>query len=211
VVSQYLVENLIEAGAEKLFIILGDGKADIMRYYGDGRRFGADIIYLYQEELRGMPNALDLARAWLGPDHTVLFGMPDTIVEPRSAFADLLAHHRDTDVDLSLGLFPTSNPSKFGMVDFDADGRVRYTIDKPKETKLTHMWGIACWSPRFTSLMGRYLKTTVCEGSEIVLGDVFNHALDQGFAAQSCLFDDGQYIDIGTTRELDYALSKFRL
>ena len=54
VVSQYLLENLVSAGADRVFIILGDGKSDIMRYYGDGQRFGTNITYLYQEELNGM-------------------------------------------------------------------------------------------------------------------------------------------------------------
>lgn len=50
VISQYLVENLVAAGTERIFVILGEGKSDIMRYYGDGKRFGTNIVYLYQEE-----------------------------------------------------------------------------------------------------------------------------------------------------------------
>ena len=92
VVSQYLLENLVSAGADRIFIILGDGKSDIMRYYGDGQRFGTNITYLYQENLNGMPSAIDLARYWL-KDDTVLFGMPDTIIEPRNSFEMLLDYH----------------------------------------------------------------------------------------------------------------------
>ncbi|MEZ5740571.1 MAG: hypothetical protein R3E68_14700 [Burkholderiaceae bacterium] len=44
-------------------IILGPGKNDIMEYLGGGQRFGMDLSYVFQEELRGMPFALDLARA----------------------------------------------------------------------------------------------------------------------------------------------------
>ena len=39
VISQYLVENIINAGAKRLFIVLGDDKEDIMKYYGDGKSF----------------------------------------------------------------------------------------------------------------------------------------------------------------------------
>lgn len=40
VVSQYLFEELVLAGAQQIFIVPGEGKHDIARYYGDGRRFG---------------------------------------------------------------------------------------------------------------------------------------------------------------------------
>lgn len=210
VVSQYLIDNLIAAGAENVFVILGADKWDIMRYYGDGTRFGARFAYLYQEQLTGMPGAIDLARPWVGDD-TVLFGMPDTIIEPKNCFTKLLAHHRTNESDLTLALFPTDNPTKFGMVDVADDGKVRLTIDKPVNTNLRLMWGAACWSPGFTALLGRFLGEKPYEGKEIVLGDAFNQAIKSGLLVCSYTFETGQYIDIGTANELDLALKQFHL
>jgi glucose-1-phosphate thymidylyltransferase len=210
VVSQYLLENLVSAGADRIFIILGDGKSDIMRYYGDGQRFGTNITYLYQENLNGMPSAIDLARYWL-KDDTVLFGMPDTIIEPRNAFETLLDYHKDQDAVLTLGLFPTDNPGKFGMVDIDSEGNVIFTVDKPKETNLTDMWGCACWSPEFTLLIEDFLSKNKYDGKEIVLGDVFDYALKLKLKVKGLVFDEGKYIDIGTTNELNQALKQFHL
>lgn len=210
VVSQYLIDNLIAAGVQNVFAIIGADKWDIMRYYGDGTRFKAHFVYLYQEQLTGMPGAIDLARPWVGDD-TILFGMPDTIIEPKDCFTRLLAHHRKHECDLTLALFPTDNPAKFGMVDMATDGTVRTTIDKPVNTDLKMMWGAACWSPRFTRLLGTFLIDRPYVGREIVLGDVFNHAIETGLAVRGCAFDDGKYIDIGTASELDLALKQFHL
>lgn len=210
VVSQYLLENLVAAGAGRIFIILGEGKHDIMRYYGDGTRFGTRVSYLFQEILRGMPSAIDLARPWL-TDETVLFGMPDTIIEPRDAFSKLLDFHHDQGDVLTLGLFATDNPAKFGMVDFDRTGRVLGTVDKPEQTDLTHMWGCACWSPEFTSLLNDFLVQNSRQEGEMVLGDVFNYCLDLGKKVSGLVFERGRYIDIGTTKELNLALKQFHL
>jgi len=210
VVSQYLVENLVAAGVNRIFIILGDGKSDIMSYYGDGKRFGTNITYLYQEELQGMPSAIDLARFWI-KDDTVLFGMPDTIIEPRNTFETLLDYHNDQDALLTLGLFPTDTPSKFGMVDMDSNGNVIYTIDKPSETDLTNTWGCACWSPEFTVLLEGFLNKNKYQGKEIVLGDVFNYVLEMKLKVKGLILDEGKYIDIGTTSELKQALKQFHL
>lgn len=210
VVSQYLIENIIAAGAKRLFIILGEGKHDIMRYYGDGCQFGADIAYLYQEKLLGMPYAINLARHWLNHE-TVVFGMPDTIIEPRDAFKQLLGYHQREGNALTLGLFVAENPSKFGMVETDAQSNVVYIVDKPKETTLRYMWGCACWSPAFTALLDEYLRAHPFAGKELVLGDVFLHAVQAQMRVKALTFDDGQYMDIGTADELNSALRKFHL
>ena len=210
VVSQYLIENMIAAGATHILIILGEGKSDIMSYYGDGKRFGTNIIYLYQEELRGMPSAIDLARPWINGD-TVLFGMPDTIIEPKNAFDILRKYHEEQNSVLTLGLFPTDNPSKFGMVETDADSNVTYTIDKPKDTTLQNMWGCACWSKEFTQILQQFLSLKEYQGKEIVLGDVFDYALELNLKVKGLVFEKGKYMDIGTTSELDQALKQFHL
>lgn len=210
VVSQYLIENMQTAGAKRLFIILGEGKGDIMSYYGNGSRFGLEVAYLYQQQLTGMPGALDLATPHIA-GATVVFGMPDTIIEPHDLFSQLLTKHQEHDADLTLGLFPTDNPSKFGMVEIDADNNVISTIDKPKQTELTLMWGCACWSPRFTELLHTFLTDNPFSGREIVLGDVFDEALRRNYTVKGIPFQDGQYIDIGTAAELNSALKRFHL
>lgn len=211
VVSQYLFEQLVAAGAQQIFIIVGDGKHDIMRYYGAGRRFGAHVAYLYQDILRGMPFALDLAYPWLNGDETVVFGMPDTIVEPRDAFVRLLEYHNKHEADLTLGLFATDTPWKFGMVELDENHRVIHNVDKPQESDLRYMWGICCWGTRFTEMMHQFLEEIRESEREIVLSEAFDQALHRDLKVMGYCFDDGKYLDIGTSEELDIALHRFHL
>ncbi len=211
VVSQYLIENILRAGAQRLSIIVSEGKGDIMKYYGDGHRFGTNITYLYQEEPRGMPEALMLANGWCDDADTIIFGMPDTIIEPDNAFVDLLAYHQQSNADLTLGLFKTDLPQKFGMVAIDDDNNVLYTIDKPKESDLTLMWGCACWNRSFNDLIREHIHANENNSRENVLGDVFNLALERKMNVKGLEIKGGQYIDIGTSDELDAALKKFHL
>jgi glucose-1-phosphate thymidylyltransferase len=210
VISQYLIENIIHTGTKRLFVILGEDKHDIMKYYGDGSRFGVDIAYLYQDKLYGMPYAINLVKNW-AQNCTIVFGMPDTIIEPKNVFQRLLSFHQELASDLTLGLFPTDYPSKFGMVDLDHENNVSGIIDKPSQTTLKYMWGCACWSPAFTKLLDDYLRAHPFSGREIILGDVFLDAIKKGLTVKGLRFDDGQYIDIGTADELDLALKKFHL
>jgi glucose-1-phosphate thymidylyltransferase len=210
VVGQYLVENMIVAGVTHIYFIVSEGKGDIMNYFGNGSRFGIHISYLFQDELQGMPGAINLAEPWIG-DATVVFGMPDTIIEPNDALKQLLDDHTNSQATLSLGLFHTDSPQKFGMVETDDHGNVTFTIDKPNGSNLDKMWGCCCWSSEFTALIKEYLTSNLYESKEIVLGDVFNLALKRKLPVRGLEFSDGHYIDIGTTDELDLAIKKFHL
>lgn len=209
VISQYLIENMRAAGVSHFYFVLGYGKHDIMNYYGSGRVYGIHIMYLLQETLGGMPYAIDLLMPWLQGDETVMMGMPDTVIEPKDAFKRLLAAHRAWEADLTLGLFRASDPSKFGMIGIDADQNVVEHIDKPAQTNLEWLWGIACWGPRFMSLMHELLERLAGSSREIVLGDMFDAALGEGLSVKGLPFDDGTYIDIGTYAGLKRALERY--
>jgi len=208
VVSQDLLERMALAGVVRAFIVLGPGKAAIMDYFGDGAAVGIDLAYLMQEVPRGMPFALDLARPWLHAE-TVVFGMPDTIVRPKTSFVDLLAAHEAAHAEVTLGVFPTAEPHRFGMVALDAQDRVVASIDKPRDTELRYMWGIACWGPAFTALMGEHLRGLAEAPSELVLSSVFQRAIDDGLHVRAVRFEDGEYVDIGSPAIVERGLARY--
>jgi glucose-1-phosphate thymidylyltransferase len=207
-IALYVMESMAQAGAERVMLIVSRDKWDIPRYFGGGSEFGMRLSYLVQEGLAGMPFALDTARPWLR-DETVLFGMPDTIFEPRDAFRQMLAEHRRTGACVTLGLFPTAKPERFGMVAFDSARRLLYTIDKPAQSDLEYMWGIGCWEPGFTEFMGAYLQTHERPAKEIVLADIFQAALQARFDMRVVPFAAGEYVDIGTPADLAQAVRRF--
>lgn len=214
VVSQYLIESLVKVNLSRLFIIIGPGKLEIVEYFRNGELYGVPIAYIFQSEAKGMPYALDLVTPWLKGDETILMGMPDTIFEPQDAFQKLLAAHRAWEADLTLGLFKTNSPHKFGMIGLDDDYNVIEHVDKPSTTHLQWMWGIACWGPRFTALLHEVLETQGLDiaeqkGREIVLGDIFDIALNIGLRVKGLPFEDGHYIDIGTYEDLQRAVQLY--
>ncbi|TAK22401.1 MAG: hypothetical protein EPO26_11950 [Chloroflexota bacterium] len=205
VVAAYALDAMVAAGADRLIVIIGE-QAEVMHHFG-GFRGGVPIAYLYQDEPRGGAFALDLSRSWLPDEHTILFGFPDTIVDPVDAYARLLARHRAAGADLTLGLFPTDRPSQFGMVELIGDRPLR-VIDKPSRSNLRYLYGIAAWGPRVTSLLPELLVSAPID-REAVPGDLFQFAIDRGLVATSVSFDDGRYLDVGTPSSLNEALTRF--
>ncbi|GAB4500576.1 MAG: sugar phosphate nucleotidyltransferase [Anaerolineales bacterium] len=211
VVSQYLIDQMTVAGVEHIYMVISEDKADILRYYGSGKRFGARLAYLVVDELIGMPYTLNAAYP-LVKDATVFFGMPDTIFQPANAFSLLLEQHQTTQADLTLGLFPTNQPWRFGMVEYDADHRLLACVDKPAHSDLKFMWGNACWGPQFSAFLNDEIETTLSKGTagrEIVLGDYFSKAVNAGLNVRVHPFHQGEYIDIGSPEDLVRAVNLF--
>lgn len=214
VVSQYLVNHMVDAGADKIFITLGPHKSDIMEYFGSGERHHVNIAYNFQDEPKGMPFALDLSFNFLKEDDIILFGMSDTIIEPELSLKNLLNTHHEKGADLTLGLFRTQNPSKFGMVELAKNThKVITTIDKPEETDLAYMWGCCIWNYNFAKYMHDFCQKIdkSKQRSEIVFGDIINSAIRDGLSVYGDPIKDGRYIDIGTIEDLDTALKNFHL
>jgi glucose-1-phosphate thymidylyltransferase len=190
---------LRRAGASRAVIVIGETKADVVRYVGDGATYGLPVAYVYQRTLAGMPYALDLAAPWVGAA-TTLFSMPDTLIQPDDTMARVVAHHREQRADVTLGIFRTATPQKFGMVELD-QGHVRGFVDKPAQTELEWMWGLAAWSPRFSGFMRAYLDDRRAEGPECVLSDIFAAALSAGLDIRALPLSDAHYHDIGTPED----------
>ncbi|MBX0327759.1 NTP transferase domain-containing protein [Oscillochloris sp. ZM17-4] len=191
---------LRRAGAGRAVIVIGETKADIVRYVGDGAAYDLPVAYVYQRTLAGMPYALDLATPWVGAA-TTLFSMPDTLIYPEDTMSRLAAHHRGSGADVTLGVFRTSSPQKFGMVEIGPQDEVRSFVDKPARTTLEWMWGMAAWSPRFTGFMRAHLASRAAGGPECVLSDVFAAALDAGLVIQALPLTEASYHDIGTPED----------
>jgi len=208
VVSQYLLDNMFSAGAERIWMVLGKNKPDIMQYYGDGTEYGGRIAYLIMDKLWGMPYTLDQAWPWINHSR-VLFGMPDTIFTPANAFSTLLQDHDANGADITLGIFPTDHPEKLCPVQLDPSGRVLGMTDKPAQTELRNAWGCACWSPTFTEFMHQYLCSLGQPRREVVLADVFRAAMHAGLNVRGVFFEAGEYIDVGTPEDLLVAVHRF--
>lgn len=209
VIAQYLLEHVRDAGVRDFVVVLGPGKEAVMEYFGSGSRLGISIAYLHNGGVASLPHALDLARPWVG-QRTVVFGMPDTIMEPKDAFRRMLTAHRKNRDDLTLGLFPTTTPWKFSMTKFAPDGTVQDIIDKPKRSTRRYTWGAAVWGLRFTELLHHFCATQRHPRREPVLASVFQFALRR-LRVHAVPFPKGRYMDIGTVDELDATLKRFHL
>lgn len=196
-VAEYSLEAMAAAGVGRAVVVVAPWKLDVVTYFGDGACVGLDIGYVFQEEARGLPYAIDLARPWTRGGH-VVFAMPDTIVTPRDALECLKRRYLDTGADLALAVFPTDEAHRLGPVVLDADGNVTQVVDKPERPPARNTWGAAVWGDRFAALLHEELDKTAPGHGEPVLGHYFDLAVRRGLRVVAQQFPDGSFEDAGT-------------
>lgn len=210
-VSQFVVDNMTLAGLRHIVFVINESKHQLIGYFGNGQRFNCHISYVVQETNSsadqstspGLAHALDSAYH-LTQGKTVFFGMADTIMQPTDVFAQAYQATAPDD-DVTLIMFPTERPEKFGMVHLDTDQRVSEIVDKPRQTDLTEMWGCIIWRSRFTE----YLHESVCRHHISDFAKIMNNAIADGLRFRGARIG-GTYIDLGTYEEIKELDLRFR-
>jgi glucose-1-phosphate thymidylyltransferase len=133
-VSEYLVDRMLAAGADKLCFVISPGKSDILEYYG-ARIGGADVCYVVQPRPGGLCDAIFRALPFVDPKESVVVGLPDTVWFPEDALRSL------PDDRLSFLLFPVDHPELFDAVVTDADGVVSEIQVKRADASTGWVWG----------------------------------------------------------------------
>lgn len=187
-VSEYLVERMIAAGADRLCFVIAPGKADIVQYYGS-RLWGADIAYVVQPAPGGLCDAVFRASLLIKPEEQVVIGLPDTIWFPSDALARL------PDDTLSLLLFPVHRPELFDAVSTDEHGFVQHIHVKQRSAPSHWIWGsIKMPGHVFHALHTLWRRP---ERGDEYLGTLLNAWLAEGGRALGVQAGQ-QYVDTGT-------------
>jgi len=211
-ISQFVVDNLTNAGLEHIVFVVNETKHQLMGYFGNGQRFGCNISYAVQEVIEGrtkstspgLAHALDSAHH-LTSGKTVFFGMADTLMQPADVFARTYQSATPDD-DVIMALFATNRPEKFGMVRMNGESRVLGIVDKPAQTDLTEMWGCIIWRPKFTE----YLHQRVSDEGISDFAKIMNDAIAAGMKFRGVHMADGAYVDLGTYEEIADLERKYR-
>jgi dTDP-glucose pyrophosphorylase len=187
-VSEYLIERMLLAGADKLCFVIAPGKSDILEYYGAGIG-SADICYVVQQRPGGLCDAIFRARPFIRADEPVLVGLPDTIWFPESGLGAL------PDDVLSFLLFPVSHPEFFDAVVTDDAGNVRQIQVKQKDARSNWIWGAFKMPGRvFHELHALWREPG--RGDEYI-GTLVNEYLARGGNAVGVRAGEA-YVDVGT-------------
>jgi glucose-1-phosphate thymidylyltransferase len=130
---EYGLAALRDAGIKNICAVLGGEKADqVMKYLGDGFRYGLNISYVWQGEPKGVGHAVSCARNFVGDEKFVVY-LADNIFE--TGIMSLVKNFDEADCDAYLLLKEVKCPERYGVVEFDQNERIINLEEKPRQPK----------------------------------------------------------------------------
>ena len=130
----YPLSTLMLAGIRDILII--STAQDTPRFeqlLGDGHQWGMLFSYAVQERPTGIPQAFLIARQFIGHDRVALI-LGDNIFFGHD-LVPIMRRGLDRERGATLFAYPVNDPSRYGVVEFDAQGRALSLEEKPRQPK----------------------------------------------------------------------------
>lgn len=195
----YPLSTLMLFGIKEILIIsTPQDTPNIEKFFGDGSKYGLKLSYKVQNEPKGIAEAFILGADFIGNDEVCLilgdniFYMGDQIKKINEAVKE--------DGNATVFGFHVADPQRFGVVEFDKEGKVLSIEEKPKEPKSNYaVVGLYFYPPDVVE-KARNLKPS--KRGELEITDLNNLYLDEGRLNVVTLKRGNAWLDAGTPQSL---------
>lgn len=128
----YPLSTIMMAGVREVLIISGAETVPwYQKLFGDGSHLGLSIEYAVQDKPRGIAEAFIIGSEFVGPD-SVLFILGDNIFY---GYLDFLRSAMTANDGATIFGYYVRDPERYGVVEFDRDGRAISLEEKPSSPK----------------------------------------------------------------------------
>jgi len=197
----YPLSVLMMAGVSEILIIsTPHDLPNFERLLGDGKSLGCKFSYAVQEVPNGLAQAFVIGEKFIGNDKVALI-LGDNIFYG-AGLGRLLQQHQNPDGGVVFA-YHVSDPERYGVVEFDKEGKVISIEEKPKQPKSNYaVPGLYFYDNNVISI-AKNLKPSARGEYEIT--DVNKEYLKQGKLKVGILDRGTAWLDTGTFASLNQA------
>jgi mannose-1-phosphate guanylyltransferase len=128
-IIERLVDNLSKGGVTEVTLALGFKPEPFVEAFPSGECNGVALHYAVEPEPLDTAGAIRFAADFSGIDDTFVVANGDVLTD--LDIAALVAFHRVHSAEATIHLISVEDPSSFGVVATDDDGRVERFVEKP--------------------------------------------------------------------------------
>jgi glucose-1-phosphate thymidylyltransferase len=192
----YYPLSLLLIGGIRDFLIIAtpDDQSSFQGVLKSGEQWGLNFSYAVQTEPRGLADAFLVGEKFLGSSHSVLI-LGDNIFYGHDLEEPLqTAYERDTGATI-FG-YEVSDPSRYGVVEFDDSGKVISIEEKPQKPKSNFaVTGLYYYDANVVDI-AKSIKPS--PRGELEITDVNKHYLNEGKLNVELLGRGTAWLDTGT-------------
>jgi glucose-1-phosphate thymidylyltransferase len=195
----YPLCTLMAAGLREILVITTPAHAPLFeQLLGDGSQWGIQLRFATQAEPNGLAEALIIGESFIGGDPCVLI-LGDNIFYAGD-LAALLARAGARTSGATIFAYPVTNPERYGVVSFDAEGRPVSLVEKPQEPKSRYaVTGLYFYDGGATQI-AKGLRPS--QRGELEITDVNRTYLERGLLHVEVLGRGAAWLDMGTHESL---------
>lgn len=131
----YPLSTLMLAGIQEILIISTPQHTPLFReLLGDGKKWGVSFEYAVQETPGGIPEAFIVGADFIGDDPSALI-LGDNIFYGNLLRQDLKTASPESQQGATIFAYPVTDPERYGIAEFNQDGKVLSLEEKPKHPK----------------------------------------------------------------------------
>jgi glucose-1-phosphate thymidylyltransferase len=203
----YPIATLMNAGLREILIITTpEDRPAFIRLLGSGAELGVRFSFVVQERPEGLAQAFLLGEEFLAGDAAALV-LGDNIFHG-PGLGRKLRHLHGTQGG-HIFAYRVANPSDYGVVEFDDEGRALSLAEKPREPRSNYaVPGLYFYGPDIVDV-ARAIRPSA--RGELEITDVNRYYLEEGRLTVSILERGTAWLDTGTFRSLHDASEYVRV
>jgi len=200
----YPLSLLMLAGIREILIITTpDAMPDFKHQLKDGSQWGLNFEYAEQPEPRGLADAFLVGREFIG-DSSVCLTLGDNILYGEGLIS-LLHECATLEKGAIIFGYKVNDPQRYGIVEFDSDGKVLSLEEKPSHPKSSYaIPGIYFYDNQVVSIAE---SLTPSARGEIEITDLNRVYLQRGQLTARMFGRGVAWLDAGTHESLLHAAS----
>lgn len=195
----YPLSVLMLAGIQEILLIsTPEYVGQFEALFGNGHDLGLNIEYAIQEEPRGLADAFIVGAEFIGSDSVALI-LGDNIFYGAGLSDKLQAAAQKTTGATVFG-YQVHDPERFGVVEFDDDGKALSIVEKPEHPKSNYaVTGLYFYDNDVVEIAANVQPSA---RGEIEISDINQAYLDRGVLDVQVMGRGYAWLDTGTHESL---------
>ena len=196
-INKPFMENFIfwlkSHGIKDIIFSTGHLLENFKNYFGDGSKFGLKLTYVKEEKPLGTCGGVKNVEKYLGGERFMVFNGD---ILSSLDLTDMIVFHKRKKADITISLTPVEDPTSYGLVPIDNEGKVKQFLEKPSQEEITtNLINAGMY------IIEPYVMKLAPEGENYSFErGLFPRALCEGYKIYGYV-SDSYWLDVGTPQK----------
>ena len=198
-ILQFCLEAVRQAGIDEA-IIVTHYMGDVIRsYFGDGEKLGLKLTYVEQKSVLGTGNAAEVAEPYLDGDFVLIYG---DLLFGQDTVKTVLSQFEKGKTAAVMGVIPVDKPESYGIIEQEAEGRVKRIVEKPAVGKAPSNLANAGVYAFSKEVFDKIKQTKASIRGEWELTDAITMLAQEGKTVLAAQLNKDDWFDVGRPWDL---------